>query len=214
VTEYAERLDNHLTAVHTQIDTLIKRHRGFAKCWFDFGLQCTLLGQYESKQDEAVLGTIFSKLGNVADLLSVMMTKKIEMENIHFREPLKDYVRMVVAIKEMIKTRTAVLQVYHQALADLEYKQGKLRAVQGAPEKADKALALEKQVEEAQAVVDARLKELKRITAICLAEAGRFRLEKEQALKNIVVDFVKLQIEHSKKVQKAWESILPDLQSV
>jgi len=214
VVEYAERLDNHLTAVHTQIDTLLKRSKGLAKCWFDFGLQCTLLGQFESKQDEAVMGTVFNKLGNIADLLSVIMTKKIEMENVHFREPVRDYLRMVLAVKEMIKTRNDVLQSYHDAVSDLEARQRKLAQIQGVPQKHDQAQRLERGVEEAQIIVDERLKELKRVTAICLAEAGRFRLEKEQALKNVVIDFVRMQIEHSKKVQKAWESILPDLQSV
>jgi len=213
--EYAERLDNHLTAVHGQVDTLLSRSKGLARSWFDFGLQCTLLGQFESKQDEAVMGTVFNKLGNIADLLSVIMTKKkTEMVNVHFREPIKDYLRMVAAVREMIKTRNDVLASYHDAVTDLESRQRKLAQVQGVPQKHDQAQRLERGVEEMQIVVDERLKELKRVTAICLGEAGRFRLEKEQALKNVVIDFVRMQIEHSKKVQKAWESILPDLQSV
>jgi len=214
VVEYAERLDNHLTTVHTQVETVLKRQKAVAKCWFDFGLQCTLLGQFESKQDEAVMGTVFNKLGNIADLLSVIMTKKIDMENVHFREPLRDYLRMVLAVKDMIKTRNDVLQSYHDAINDLEARQRKLAQIQGVPQKHDQAQRLERGVEEAQIIADERLKELKRVTAICLAEAGRFRLEKEQALKNVVIDFVRMQIENSKKVQKAWESILPDLQSV
>jgi len=103
---------------------------------------------------------------------------------------------------------------YQEAVADLESRQRKLATIQGVPQKHDQAQRLERGVEEMQVIVDERLKELKRVTVICLGEASRFRLEKEQAFKNVVIDFVRMQIEHSKKVQKAWESILPDLQSV
>lgn len=65
---------------------------------------------------------------------------------------------------------------------------------------------------EAQALVDNDKQELARVTALCLAEAAKFREEKKHELRKITIAFVKSQIEHSRKAQQTWESILPSLQ--
>lgn len=204
---YATSLETSFTAVHTNAEGLVRKDKDLAKNWFEFGLACTLLGQYESNQSEEVLGDVFTKLGNTADHLSVLLTQKTDQENIDFREPLKDYMRITDSVKQMMKTRQTALDTYQSAVATLESRQGKCDSLAG-----DKLANAQKSVIEAQELVTASSRELEQITRISLEEANRFKQEKQTDLKRIVTDFVKLQIEHSKKVQGVWESVLVSLQ--
>jgi len=214
IVDYSNSLEVSLTSVHTNVEYLIKRTRALAKCWFEFGLACTLLGQHETKQDEEALGNVFSKLGNCADRLSVLIRKRVDRENVHFREPIKDYIRMVGAVKAMMRTRAAVLLTYQTALSSLEAKQTKLAQLKGVAGKEDQTIKLEQALVEAQDEVDEAKMELDKVTKIALEETAKFREMKQEDLKKIVVEFVRLQIDHSKKVQSAWESILPEIQKL
>jgi len=187
-------------------ESLVRKDKNLAKNWFEFGLACTLLGQYETNQQEEKLGEVFSKLGNTADHLSVLLTQKTDQENIELREQLKDYTRITIAVKEMMKTRQTALDKYQSAIATLESRKAKHMTADG-----EKLAAIEKSIMEAQTTVDTSQNELDEITKIALAEANRFREEKQKDLKKIVTDFVKLQIEHSRKVQGVWETLLPTL---
>lgn len=224
-----------------------------AKNWFELGLACTLLGQYETNQQEDRLGQVlsdhhatdileiyirsrcfndvtlsvhlfraapqsthgcaacaftqvFSKLGNTADRLSVLLTQKVEEEQIQFVEQLKDQLRLVDSVKQMMKTRNNALSKYQSSLSVLEARQTKLASTVGAAE--------EKSVIEAQAAVDIDKRELQKITELCLAEAEKFKLEKRDVMKQVVMNYVKHQIEQSKKVQNAWETLATSLQGV
>ena len=88
VVEYATLLEKQLEKVHTSAEEIVGRTRGLSKCWFEFALSCTLLGQYESKNEEEALGQVCSKLGNTADRLSILLTQKSDDENAqrHLRE--------------------------------------------------------------------------------------------------------------------------------
>lgn len=206
INAYATSLETSFSAVHSNAESLVRKDKSLAKNWFEFGLACTLLGQYETNQQEEKLGEVFSKLGNTADHLSVLLTQKTDQENIELREQLKDYTRITVAVKEMMKTRQTALDKYQSAIATLESRKAKRDAADG-----EKLAAIEKSIMEAQTTVDTSQNELDEITKIALAEANRFREEKQKDLKKIVTDFVKLQIEHSRKVQGVWETLLPTL---
>jgi len=213
INDYANNLGTSLASSYTNVENLVRRTGGLGKTYFDFGLSCTLLGQLESKSKEEALGRAFIKLGNSSDRLSVLLTQKMEQENVGFREVIKDYIRMVDAVKQMMKTRSAAQATYQSALSTLETRQAKLRALQGVPGKEDRVAAVERSVAEAQGHVDRCYAELDKITKTCFSEFARFRADKQRDMKNMLVDFVKLQIEHSKQVQTAWESILTDVSS-
>lgn len=174
---------------------------------FELGLACTMLGQYETNQQEDKLGLIFSKLGETADSLSSLLTQKVERDQVDVVEQLRTHVRVAESVKLMIKTRQQAQTRYNDCLARLSDKQKRAEAAKG-PEVA----ALEKQVLEAQAQVDNEKEELARVTQLCLAEAAQYREDKKQELKSIAIAYVRSQIEHSRKAQKAWEGMLPHLE--
>ena len=67
---------------------------------------------------------------------------------------------------------------------------------------------------EGQALLSARQQELLETTNRARVEFGRFQKEKSKALKQAVLHFVRLQIEHAKQAQAAWENVLPDLENL
>lgn len=69
-------------------------------------------------------------------------------------------------------------------------------------------------VSDNQALLNVRQAELMETTNRARVEFGRFQKEKSKALKQAVVHFVRLQIEHARQAQAAWENVLPDLENL
>ncbi len=67
---------------------------------------------------------------------------------------------------------------------------------------------------QAQKKVDEELHQLNEISQHVFEEVARFHQEKRVDFKNCLMDFVRLQIENSKKIQKAWEAVLPEIESM
>jgi sorting nexin-1/2 len=213
VSEYARMLEGQLEKVHGSSEELVSRTRGLEKSWFEFAIACTLLGGYESKNEEEALGQICSRLGNTADRLSILFKQKGEDENIRFREPLKDYLRYAQSVQQMCNSRSATLLTFQTSMSVLEDRQRSLAEVQGVPGKEARARAIEVSVAEAQTIADQNRAELQRVTQMTLAEAARFRIEKEQEIRDIIINFVNMQIQHSRMAQAIWQSVLPNLEN-
>jgi sorting nexin-1/2 len=211
---YADLLENSVGTVHKNISALTKRVKEISVAWFDFGFACTLLAQHETENEEKALGAAFAKLGSCADRVSVLLSQQVDSQVIHFEEPFHDFLRVVGAVKAMIQARNAVLHQYHNSLASLESKRATLIKYQGKPGKEAKAMQAEKEVEEAQRLVDAELRQLQLVTQRVFAETARFRREKTADFRNTMADFVRMQIDHAKKTQAAWESILADIEGL
>jgi len=207
----AEQLQLSLTSILNNMDSILNRTKGLANTWLDFSVSCSALANYEGQQNEANMAVVFSKLSICAERLTVLLTQKRDTESVYMLENFKDHIRIVRSVEQMLKTRGAVLLSYQTSLSELENQQASLSRVQGLPGKEEKALAQEKAVVEAQQRVDVDLAELRTVTANCLAEAKRYQLQKHIDMKFTVANFVRLQIEHSKKLQATWEALLPDI---
>lgn len=215
MTEYSTQLENQLNAMHNNVDELIKKNKSLAKSWFEFGLSCTVVGQSEGGApcNQPVLATVFGQVGTTADKLSVMFSNEADAENTAFREPIRDYIRLAEAVKEMMKTRQAANFAYLSAKELLEDRKKKLQAALSQGGKTDKIQSAERAVKDSEKDSEEKYRDLQQITTRALYEFEQFKNQKQIDMKNMVVQFVKLQIEHSKKVQNAWESILPELEN-
>ncbi len=100
----------------------------------------------------------------------------------------------------MLKSRDAALTHYNNSLTNLESKQANLAKYQGKPGKEDRVLSVEAEVVEAQKKVDEDFKQLQEVTQHTFEEISRFRQEKRVEFKKNLTDFVRMQIEHCKKV--------------
>ena len=80
--------------------------------------------------------------------------------------------------------------------------------------KEEKAGALRKEVQQAEEHEAFCKGEYEKVAATVDAEMARFQREKLADFKHVVIDFVKLQLEYSRKVHAAWAALLPQLDAI
>lgn len=212
-TAYTVALETTTQSASDHIETLVGKEREIATSWFDTGLAFTVLSQFENEHQAQPVGDIFQRLGNVADRMSVLQTKKTDTDNIIFHEPMKDYVRITAAMQEALRIRATLHDKYATSLGQLESKKSALADLRSKSGKEVKIQSVELQVKEAQAAVDHNAQELHRVTSLVQQEYKRYLAQKERDMRALSVAYVKNQIQHAQKVQAGWEGILADLES-
>ena len=133
-------------------------------------------------------------MGNTADQLSVLATENAEAENIMLAEPLEEYVRILAAVKTAMRRRQEKKAAHVNAILDLEAKQGAYNKVLGVPGKEESANAKLSQVEKCQATVDSSRVEFEEVSERLLEEFDRFKREKAEDMKQILLNYVNLQV--------------------
>lgn len=157
---------------------------------------------------DAELSRLLSLLGQSSDQLSLLLSSKWSEEALEFREPLKDAQRTAAAVDAMLQGREKCMHEYHALLDTLDSARAKLITAQGTPGREGKLPALETCVAQAERDADAKRFELAQMSVAVRGEFQRAQAEKAAALSQIVKTFVKLQLEHSKKVTSTWQAVL------
>ena len=156
--------------------------------------------------------------------------------------PSHRYIRILGAVKQAVSARESALKRYNDASAAHATKRVKLEKAKASKEgkgKEEKVAAATRELtvaEEADAHAKSECVEIavdfvprrgwtygggrfsmNRFEAIVGrvdAEMARFQLEKLADFKKFVIDFVKLQIEYSTRVQAAWRDLTPTLDAM
>jgi len=203
--DYALKLEQELTNLEAHLEILMKREKNVARTWVEMGMVCGVISQMESAVNEKVNVSVFQVLGSMSDQIAVMIARKVELEKQGFTDAVKDHIRMAQAVQTMMKLRAVVSNNYYEQLIKMEQIQRK-----GSKDPSSQARA----ISDAQSILNARQQELVETTNRARVEFGRFQKEKSRALKQAVIHFVRLQIEHAKQAQAAWENVLPDLENL
>jgi sorting nexin-1/2 len=193
ILQYITHLETQMSSVSKHTTTLVKHNRVMANALFEFGQAFTWLGQSEGD----ALGAALTQMGNTADQLSVLATENAEAESILLDEPLEEYVRLLSSVKIAMKRRQDKKNAYVNAILDLEAKQAaynKVLGVAGKEESANAKLAL---VEKSQSLVDNTRLEYEEVSERLLEEFDRFKREKAEDVKLILLNYVNLQVTRS-----------------
>jgi sorting nexin-1/2 len=214
IEEYSDSLHSSVDAVYKNVYQLTRRTKSIANAWFEFGFSCTLLGQYETEQQEQELGNAFGRLGSAADRLSVLVSQQVDTQLVNFQEPFEDLLRQIDAVKVMLKARTAASDAYYSSLSTLNSQQAKLEKLRSQPGKESRAAECEKQILDLTSVVTKNEKRLQTVTQRVFSEVARFRKEMRQNFKTMMLAFVQMQIDMCRNMQGAWEEVLPQIESL
>ncbi|CAH0490579.1 unnamed protein product [Peronospora farinosa] len=208
---YIEGLEPIMTGLHKHAHGLTKRAREIADGLFEFGVSFTLLGKSE---ENVSLQEGLSHIGQCADQLSILAAEHAEREALHFEEPIFDYIRLVGAVKAALQKRNEVRCAYGAAVADVETKEAVLEKIRKQSRgrcTEDKVALAESEVRTAQQnMEDAKLED-DIVTERVLREVERFKREKLADFKHIILDYIQMQIEYSKKVESEWQKVIPKL---
>ena len=140
-------------------------------------------------------------MGNTADQLSVLATENAEAEAVHLEEPLEEYVRLLASVKAALKRRQEKKSIHLNALADLDSKQNSYNKVVGASGKEDQAMSKLAQVERCREQVEKSRTEYEEVSETLLIEFERFKLEKAEDIKQILLNYVRLQVKSASNYQ-------------
>lgn len=197
-----------LNSVVRRTGDLRKAGKDISSAWFELGMSLTLVGQYETNKYSKMAGEILHKFGDGADRMSVMINHNIELEEADFEDLIDDLARIAQAVQDMLESRQQYLSKYIQALQNLENSKAYL-ATAKEKNKAEKFAAAEQQVKNAEDQVTERKLQLEKISSSALTEMQEFAKEKEHALKKLIIDQLKYQINLAQKVFNFTLSSIP-----
>eukprot|EP00428_Durinskia_dybowskii_P066394 CAMPEP_0170387430 /NCGR_PEP_ID=MMETSP0117_2-20130122/17553_1 /TAXON_ID=400756 /ORGANISM="Durinskia baltica, Strain CSIRO CS-38" /LENGTH=494 /DNA_ID=CAMNT_0010643297 /DNA_START=72 /DNA_END=1556 /DNA_ORIENTATION=+ len=210
INQYITALEKQLVNVTKHAESLVKRSRETAITFFEFGQSFTFLGQSEGD----TVGAALSQLGNTADNLAGSAHTFAEAEVIKLVEPLEEYTRMLQSIKTAIGQRNTKKFAYVNCLIDVEAKTQAYQKLQGVPGKEAQAEQKQQAVTTAQDGADAAKAEFEKVSERLLTEFELFKNQKAFDIKEIMTNFVNLQIEFNRQSEDFWAKLIPSIENV
>ena len=137
---------------------------------------------------------IYIQVANTTSTLSTTTQRHAEAETIKLAEPLEEYTRMMSSIKTAINQRQIKKQDYITCLIDLECKQNSYRKSKDIPGKELQANNKEILVNTAQIATESSKLEFEKISEKLLNEFEIFKNQKAVDFKEIILNFVNLQV--------------------
>jgi len=166
------------------------------------------VGSCEADLD-SFISTSFIRIAQIADHMSSLNDDLSRYDAANFEEALKDYVRILGAVKDMLNDRDEVLLDYQNASRLLESKRDKLERTKTATP--TKSRAVEKEIEEAIQKVDDSRKEYESISQSCRRELDVFDKTRGREIRRMITLLVQANMEHSLQVVDLWKGFIGDI---
>jgi hypothetical protein len=142
------------------------------------------------------------QLGNTADHLSGNAYEFAENKVVQLVEPLEEYSRMLFSIKHAMQQRAAKKSAYIACMVDVDVKTNAYKKVQGVAGKEAQVEQKEQAVTAAQDAADAAKAEFEKVSERLLTEFELFKNQKACDIKEIITNFVNLQVHSSLSLHK------------
>jgi sorting nexin-1/2 len=210
VERYIERLEKQMKNVSLQASNLVKKGKEISNGLFEFGLAFNILGQSEADE----LGNALVKMGATADELSTLTMEEAEKEMIEFDEPLKDYIKTIHAVKLALQRRHEKRLTYTTCLSEVTVKRANVHKFRSTPGSEAKAYGAEMSLKRGEVAADAARDEFATVSQRVLREVDRFKREKGDEMKRVVLAYITAQIEYNKKMEQVWANLLPQMESL
>ena len=210
IDRYTEGLEKQMRNVQQQASLLVKKNKEMAQGLFEFGLAFNVLGQSEADD----LGHALTKMGVAADELSGVSMKHSQMEMMRFEEPLKDYLKTIHAVKLALQRRHEKRLTYTTCLAEVNAKRTNLQKLRMTPGAEAKAYGAEMSLKRGEAAADGARDSFATVSQRVLREVDRFKREKGDEMRRVVLDYVTLQIDYNRRMEQVWADLLPKLEAI
>ena len=210
IDRYTEGLEKQMRNVQQQASLLVKKNKEMAQGLFEFGLAFNVLGQSEADD----LGHALTKMGGAADELSGVSMKHSQMEMMQFEEPLKDYLKTIYAVKLALQRRHEKRLTYTTCLAEVNAKRTNLQKLRMTPGAEAKAYGAEMSLKRGEAAADGARDSFATVSQRVLREVDRFKREKGDEMRRVVLDYITLQIDYNRRMEQVWADLLPKLETL
>ena len=210
IDRYTEGLEKQMRNVQQQASLLVKKNKEMAQGLFEFGLAFNVLGQSEADD----LGHALTKMGGAADELSGVSMKHSQMEMMQFEEPLKDYLKTIYAVKLALQRRHEKRLTYTTCLAEVNAKRTNLQKLRMTPGAEAKAYGAEMSLKRGEAAADGARDSFATVSQRVLREVDRFKREKGDEMRRVILDYITLQIDYNRRMEEVWADLLPKLETL
>jgi len=208
IERYIEALHVQMKRVSNQSTALVKKGREIANALFEFGLAFHQLGQSEGE----ALGSKLELVGATADKVSAMAAKFSELERLHLEEPFKDYLKIIHAVKLALGRRHDKRVSYTALLTEIETRQVNLNRMRMTPGSEAKAYSMEMSLNRYQQAADLAREEYAEVSQRVLREVDRFKREKAEEMRMVVLEFILLEIEVNRTMERVWGELVTKLE--
>ena len=175
---------------------------------FEFGLAFHQLGQSEGE----VLGKKLQLVGSTADTLSVLSAQHADAEWKKLEDPFKDYLKMIHAVKLALGRRHDKRVSYTALLHEIQTREVNLHRLRMSPGREGQAYSTEMSIQRYQAAAEVAHEDYAECSQRVLREVDRFKREKAEEMKMVVLEFIMLEIELNRSMEKIWGELVPKLE--
>ena len=208
IERYIEALAIQLKRVSNQASGLVRKSKEIANGLFEFGLAFHQLGQSEGEE----LGAKLQLVGGTADTLSSMAAQQAEAELKRLEEPFRDYLKTIQAVKLALGRRHDKRVSYTALLHEIQTREGNLHRLRMTPGSEAKAYSTEMSLQRYQAAASVAQEEYAECSQRVLREVDRFKREKAEEMKMVVLRFIMLEIEVNRRAEEVWGELVPKLE--
>lgn len=208
IERYIEALAIQMKRVSNQASGLVKKSREIANGLFEFGLAFHQLGQSEGE----VLGSKLQLVGGTAETLSGMAANQADQELKRLGEPFRDYLKIIQAVKLALGRRHDKRVSYTALLHEIQTREINLHRLRMTPGSEGKAYSTEMSLQRYQAAADVAREEYAECSQRVLREVDRFKREKAEEMKLVVLNFIMLEIEVNRNMERVWGELVPKLE--
>ena len=208
IERYVEALAVQMKRVSNQASGLVRKSKEIANGLFEFGLAFHQLGQSEGEE----LGAKLQLMGGTADTLSTMAAQHAEAELKRLEEPFRDYIKIIQAVKLALGRRHDKRVSYTALLHEIQTREVNLHRLRMTPGSEAKAYSTEMSLQRYQAAANVAQEEYAEVSQRVLREVDRFKREKAEEMKMVVLEFIVLEIEVNRSMEKIWAELVPRLE--
>jgi len=210
IQRYIHTLDQQMKNVATQASGLVRKGKEMANGLFEFGLAFNLLGQSEAD----ALGEALCQLGETADRLSVLSAEHSDQEGAQFEDPLVDMIKMIYSVKLALHKRHEKRLTYSTCLQQVEAKNLQLSKLRAQIGMESKAYSLEMSLRRAHENAEGAREDFATVSQRVLREVDRFKRDTAEDMRLTVLDYIRMQVDYNKKMERIWASLIPQLERV
>ena len=208
IERYVEALAVQMKRVSNQAGALVRKSREIANGMFEFGLAFHQLGQSEG----GPLGAKLQLVGGAADVLSSMAASQAEAELRRLEEPFRDYLRVILGVRLALGRRHEKRVSYTALLQEIQTREVNLHRLRMTPGSEARAYSTEMSLQRYHAAANASREGYAECSQRVLREVDRFKREKAEEMKLVVLEFILLEIEANRGMERVWGELVPKLE--
>jgi len=204
---YLVQLENQLNAVARNSNALARKHKELTDLYVELSASCALVGDCEATADKQ-LAEGFNRLSGAFSASASLYKDLGDEETVHFEESVRDYVRYIGAVKDLLKRRSDLLGQYQSLVRQLADKREKVKTATN---------PVYKQKLEAEIAADEKSEVVKKQHFELFSKSVRVEVERFEQLKGREMrEIISRQVQHNMNMElqlvDSWKNILAMLQ--